>query len=82
MELFHIFSKNIHPRKLYCFCFFFSPKKLSLLSLLREVKSSPDRKIIKPPTFDTLSHQYNILAKPRSRMTTAIMFSGQSDSYS
>ena len=76
------FSHILKNRKLYCFFFFFSPKKLSLLSLLKEVKPSPDHKIIKPLTFENLSHQCNILAKTRSRMTMAIMFSGQRDSYS
>lgn len=79
----HILTKQSPQKALLFVCFFFfSPKKSSLLSLLREVKPSPDRKIIKPLTFDTLSHQYNILAKTRSRMTMAFMFSGQSDSYS
>ena len=38
-----------------CFvALFFSPEKLALLSLLEEVKPSPDRKIIKLLTFDNL----------------------------
>lgn len=82
-EVFSRILKKQSPQKALLFVFFFfSPKKSSLLSLLREVKPSPDRKIIKPLTFDTLSHQYNILAKTRSKMTMAFMFSGQSDSYS
>ena len=34
--------------------YFFSPDKLALLSLLKEVKASPDCKIIKLLTFDNL----------------------------
>ena len=79
-EVFSHILKKQSPQK--ALLFFFSPKKLSLLSLLKEVKPSPDPKIIKPLTFDNLSHQYNILAKTSSRMTTAFMFSGQSDSRS
>jgi len=78
-QFFHIFSKNSHPRKLYCSFFFFSPKKVALLSLLKEVKPSPDGKIIKPLTFDNLSDQYDILGKTSSRMTTATVFSGQNN---
>ena len=52
--------------------FFFSQEKLALLSLLKEVKTSPDCKInLFPP-----------LAKTRSRMTTATTFSRQNDAAS
>ena len=48
----YIFSKNRHPRKLRWT--FFSPAKLALFSLLKELKTSPDGKVIKLPTFDNL----------------------------
>ena len=58
----HIFKKS-HSRKLYVsFFFFFTKKKLALLSLLKEVKPSPACKIIKPLTFDNLFNHYDILA--------------------
>ena len=50
LKFFHWFSKNWHPES-FIVLFFFS-KKLALLSLLKEVKPSPGRKIIKPPTFE------------------------------
>ena len=52
---FKVFSrivKNIHPGILHCF--FFSPDKLELLSLLKEVKTSSDCKMLKLLTFDNL----------------------------
>ena len=59
---------------------FFSPKKLVRLFLLKEVKPSPDRKMIKLLTFGKifpplLHSRY----KSRCRMTMAIMFSRQND---
>ena len=44
---------------------FFSPEKLALLSLLKEVKPSPDRNMIKLETFDNLFprvRHYDILS--------------------
>ena len=49
---------------------FFSPEKLAGLFLLKEIKTSPDRKKIKFLTFATCFLRYDILAKTRSRMTT------------
>ena len=46
------FSKNRHPGKLHCTLF--SPEKLALLALLKEVQPSPGRKMIKLRTFDNL----------------------------
>ena len=63
-------------------CIFFSPEKLSLLSLLKEVKLSPDGNMIKLQTFDSLFprvRHYDILTKTPSRMTTATSFSRQND---
>ena len=46
----HVFSKNGHHGKL---CkYFFSLEKLALLSILKEVKPSPDHKMVKLLTFD------------------------------
>ena len=50
-----------------------------MLSLLKEVKPCPDGKMIKFLTFDNLFRHYDILAKTRSRTTTAITFSRQND---
>ena len=47
LKFFRVFSKSGHPRKL-------PPEKFALLSLLKEVKSSSDRKMIKLPTNDKL----------------------------
>ena len=41
-KFFREFSKNSRPGKLHCT--FDSPEKLALLSLLKEVKPSPDQK--------------------------------------
>ena len=47
-----IFSKNRQLDKLYCT--FLHIKKLEWLFLMKEVKISPDRKVIKFLTFDNL----------------------------
>ena len=52
LKFFRVLSKNIHPGILHCF--FFSPDKLELLSLLKEVKTSSDCKMLKLLTFDNL----------------------------
>ena len=54
---------------------FFSPQKLVRLFILKEVKPSLDRKMIKFTHLVTCSRHYDILAKSRCRMTTAITFS-------
>jgi len=51
-KVFRVLSKNIHPGILHCF--FFSPDKLELLSLLKEVKTSPYCKMLNLLTFDNL----------------------------
>ena len=65
----------------HCIYIFFSPEKLALLSLLEEVKPSPDRNMIKLQTFGNLFprvRHYDILSKtPSSRMTTATSISRQ-----
>ena len=48
-----VFSKNRQPGKLHCT--FDSPEQLALLSLLKEVKPSPNRKMIKLWTFKLVS---------------------------
>ena len=56
-----------------------------MLSLLKEVKPSPDENMIKLQTFDNLFPRVghcDILAKTRSRMTTATSFSRQNDAVS
>ena len=49
--------------------------------MLKEVKPSPDSKLIKLLTLYLIacSHHYDILAKTRRRMTTAVSFSRQKD---
>ena len=60
--------------------FFFSLKKLlRLFNILKEVKHSPDGKVIKLLTFHYYFSHYDIFAKTGSRMTTAITFSRQND---
>ena len=57
---------------------FFSPEKLVRLFILKEVKPSPDNKLIRLLTFDNLFPPlYDMLAKTRSGSTTAISFSLQ-----
>ena len=74
-------NKNRHYGKLHCN--FDSPQTLLLLSLLKEVKPSPDRQMITFLTFDNLSPPLlYILPKTRRRMTTAITFSRQNDACS
>ena len=59
----------------------FSREKLALLPLVKEVTPSLDRKMIKLLTFDLITcfRYFDILAKTRSRMTTATTFSRQND---
>ena len=52
LNFFRAFSKNRHPGKLHCTLY--SPEKLALLALLKEVQPSPHRKMIKLLTFDDL----------------------------
>ena len=54
------------------FILLFSPKKLVRLFILKEVKPSPDSRMIKLLTLITFSRHYDILAKTRGRMTMAI----------
>ena len=51
-----------------------SPEKLALFSILKEVKPCFHHKMIKLPTFDNVFRHYDILAKTRSGMTTALAF--------
>ena len=52
LKFFRVFSKILISRK--ASLYFFPPEKLALLSLLKEVKPSPDPKMIKFLTFDNL----------------------------
>ena len=54
----------------------FSPKKLAGLFILKDVKPSPDSRMIKRKNC---SRHFDILTKTRSRMTTAITFSREND---
>ena len=65
--------------KATCTFYFLTPKKLVRLFILKEVKPSPDSWMIKVLHLVTCSRHYDILAKTRRRMTTAIMFSRQND---
>ena len=58
-------------------CTFFALEKIALLSTLKEVKPSLDRKVIKFLTFDNSFPP--LLAKTRSGLTTATKFSRQND---
>ena len=60
--------------------YFFLPKKLVRLFMLKEVKASPDSKMIKH--LITYSRYYDILAKNCRRLTTATPFSRQNDARS
>ena len=69
------------------FILLFLTKKVSTLGIYTEggylTKPSPDSKMIKLLTFDNLFPPlYDILAKTRRRMTTAITFSRQNDASS
>ena len=52
LNFFNVFSYNINPGKIHCA--FFPLKKLARLFLLKEVKPSPDRKMLKPLSFENL----------------------------
>ena len=76
-QSFYADSQKIDIRKASLY-FFFS-KKLALLSLLKEVKPSPGRKIIKPLTLENFfppTRHYRKY-KTRSRRKTTITFSRQ-----
>ena len=66
-----------HPEKLHFTVF--SPKRLVQLFILMEVEPSSDSKRIELPHLITCSRHYDILAKTRSRMTSAITFSRKND---
>ena len=78
LKVFYACSQKKTSRK--ALFYFLSPKKLVRLFTLKDVKPSPESKIIKLLTFDNL---FLLLrhsrAKPRSGMTTAITFSRQND---
>ena len=77
LKFFRVFSENRYPGKLHRTLE--SPEKLALLSLLKEVKPSPDHNLIKLDHLITRFHHCDILANTRTRMTTAITFSCQND---
>ena len=52
LKFFCVLSENSHSRILHCT--FFSPEKVALLLLLKEVKTSSDRKMLKLVIFDNL----------------------------
>ena len=52
LKILGVFSKNIHSGKFHFL--FFTPKKLIRLFILKEVKPSSHRKMIKLLTFDNL----------------------------
>ena len=52
LNFFNVFSYNINPGKIHCA--FFPLKKLARVFLLKEVKPSPDRKMMKPLSFENL----------------------------
>ena len=73
-EKFFSYSQKIGTLESFIFLFFFSAEKLTrLFSLKEDIKPFPDRKMIKSLTFENFFRHYDIPAKTRSRMTTAIM---------
>ena len=79
IQLFVYSQKNRYPGKRHC-SLFFLPEKLTRWFLLKEVKPSPDRKIIKLITFYSLvSATTTSCFRLRSRMTSVIAFSRQND---
>ena len=77
---FRVFSKFRLPGKLHFTIFLL--EKLALLPLVKVVTRPPGRKMIKLPTSDAeldFLTSVDILAKIRSRMTTATKFSRQND---
>ena len=52
LNFFNVSSYNINPGKIHCA--FFPLKKLARVFLLKEVKPSPDRKMMKPLSFENL----------------------------
>ena len=75
IQLFVYSQKNRYHGKLHC-SLFFSPEKLTRWFLLKEVKPSPDRKMIKLLTFDSLvSATTTSCFRLCSRMTSVIAFS-------
>ena len=69
LEVFFAYSQKIDTPESFIVIFFY-PEKLALLSLVKEVKPSPDRKLIKLLTFDNLFPPLW-----HRRMATAIAFS-------
>ena len=73
-ETFFSNAQKLGTLESFIFLFFFSPERLTrLFSLKEDIKPFPDRKMINLPIFDNFFRPYDILAKTRSRMTTAIM---------
>ena len=70
-SFFRVFSKNRHPGKLYCR---FSSETSARYFLLKEVKPSPDRKMVKLLTFENLFLPLRHSSETRRKMTTASTF--------
>ena len=80
IQLFVYSQKNRYPGKFHCSLFSFSPAKLTRWFLLKEVKPSPYREMIKLLTFDSLvSATTTSCFRLRGRMTSVIAFSRQND---
>ena len=66
LKFFRVLSKDRHPGILHCT--FFSPEKLALLSLLKEVDTSPDCKMLNDAGSRASSREhYLLLRKSRTR---------------
>ena len=78
---FFAYCQKIDTPPLTSSLYFFSPRKLALLSLLMEVKPSADHKMIKLLTFDNLFPplQHSVLTQTHNGMKMAIAFSQQND---
>lgn len=69
-----VVSQSIHPKKVHCT---FPPEKLVHFFLLKGVKPSLKRTL--RTLVSTTFHHYDMLAKTRNRMATAITFSHEKD---
>ena len=69
---FFVYSQKIHTPE--SFIVLFSSEKSARFFLLKEVKPSPDRKMVKLPTFENLFLPLRHSSETRRKMTTASTF--------
>ena len=73
----HVFSKIDTTAESFIVLFF--ARKVTTVILMKRVMPSSDRKMLRLLSFNITFRHYAIVAKTRSRMTTAIKFSRQND---